>query len=120
MVVWGSNAFISQHDLELYDGTPTLLITVLGNCQCSHLTLSLCVLGFLWKHVAVRDVSKWSARMRQPMEEVYGAEVFAKTWEAWVDGVAHFAKRPEGTEFVLLQTHYTRESEQSKTENHHK
>lgn len=65
MVVWGSNAFISQHDLELYD--------------------------------AVRDVSKWSARMRQPMEEVYGAEVFAKTWEAWVDGVAHFAKRPEGS-----------------------
>ncbi|XP_051233845.1 valacyclovir hydrolase [Dicentrarchus labrax] len=65
MVVWGSNAFVSQHDLELYD--------------------------------AVRDVSKWSARMRQPMEEVYGAEVFAKTWEAWVDGIAQFAKRPEGS-----------------------
>ncbi|GAA6225165.1 valacyclovir hydrolase [Lates japonicus] len=65
MVVWGSNAFVSQHDLGLYD--------------------------------AVRDVSKWSARMRQPMEEVYGAEVFAKTWEAWVDGIAQFAKRPEGS-----------------------
>ncbi|XP_056233675.1 valacyclovir hydrolase [Seriola aureovittata] len=65
MVVWGSNAFVSQHDLELYD--------------------------------AVRDVSKWSARMRQPMEEVYGAEVFAKTWDGWVDGIARFAKRPEGS-----------------------
>ncbi|XP_045905881.1 valacyclovir hydrolase [Micropterus dolomieu] len=73
MVVWGSNAFISQHDLELYD--------------------------------AVRDVSKWSARMRQPMEEVYGAEVFAKTWEAWVDGVAHFAKRPEGSICMELLPH---------------
>lgn len=46
---------------------------------------------------AVRDVSRWSARMRQPMEEVYGAEVFAKTWGAWVDGIAQFAKRPEGS-----------------------
>lgn len=54
--------------------------------------------------------------MRQPMEEMYGAEVFAKTWEAWVDGVAQFAKRPKGTEFMLLQTHYTGEVEQSKTE----
>lgn len=70
MVVWGSNAFVSQHDLNLYD--------------------------------AVRDVSKWSARMRQPMEEVYGAEVFAKTWEAWVDGIAQYAHRPEGSICIEL------------------
>lgn len=31
------------------------------------------------------------------MEEMYGAEVFAKTWEAWVDGISKYAKRPEGT-----------------------
>lgn len=43
--------------------------------------------------------------MRQPMEEVYGAQVFAKTWEGWVDGIAQFAKRPEGTEYI--QTHYS-------------
>lgn len=65
MVVWGANAFISQHDSKLYD--------------------------------EVRDVSKWSARMRQPMEEVYGPQVFAKLWEAWVDGIAQFAHRPEGS-----------------------
>ncbi|XP_041791422.1 valacyclovir hydrolase isoform X2 [Chelmon rostratus] len=65
LVVWGANAFISQHDLELYN--------------------------------VVRDISNWSAKMRQPMEEVYGAEVFAKIWEAWVDGVTQFAKRPEGS-----------------------
>lgn len=70
MVVWGSNAFISQHDLNLFN--------------------------------AVRDVSKWSARMRQPMEEVYGAEVFAKTWEAWVDGFSQFAHRPEGSICIEL------------------
>lgn len=38
--------------------------------------------------------------MRQPMEEVYGAELFAKTWEDWVDGIAKFENRPEGTELM--------------------
>ncbi|XP_034439122.1 valacyclovir hydrolase [Hippoglossus hippoglossus] len=65
LVVWGSNAFITQHDMDLYN--------------------------------AVRDVSKWSARMRQPLEDVYGAELFARTWAAWVDGVSQFIKRPEGS-----------------------
>ena len=50
--------------------------------------------------------------MRQPMEEVYGAEVFAKTWEAWVDGIAQYAHRPEGDNFMLLQIHYTSQVEQ--------
>ncbi|XP_019740765.1 valacyclovir hydrolase [Hippocampus comes] len=45
---------------------------------------------------AVRDVSKWSAGMRAPMEAVYGARLFAQTWEAWVDGIAQFVHRPEG------------------------
>ncbi|CAL1592649.1 unnamed protein product [Knipowitschia caucasica] len=45
---------------------------------------------------AVRDVSQWSARMRKPMEEVYGAEHFAKIWEDWVKGISEFGKRPKG------------------------
>ncbi|XP_056132986.1 valacyclovir hydrolase isoform X2 [Lampris incognitus] len=45
---------------------------------------------------AIRDVSQWSAKMRKPMEEMYGVELFTKTWEAWVDGIAQFVKRPEG------------------------
>lgn len=61
---------------------------------------------FLQLHftAAVRDVSKWSARMRQPMEEMYGAEVFAKMWEAWVDGMSAYAQRPEGREPAALLT----------------
>ncbi|XP_070816690.1 valacyclovir hydrolase isoform X1 [Chaetodon trifascialis] len=73
LVVWGANAFISQHDLELYN--------------------------------VVRDVSNWSVKMRKPMEELYGAQDFRKIWEAWVDGVAQFATRPEGSicmEFLPL------------------
>uniref|UniRef100_UPI0037E704D3 valacyclovir hydrolase n=1 Tax=Semicossyphus pulcher TaxID=241346 RepID=UPI0037E704D3 len=65
IVVWGANAYVTQQDLQIYEG--------------------------------VRDVSGWSARMRQPMEEVYGAETFARTWEAWVDCFAEFGKRPEGS-----------------------
>lgn len=50
------------------------------------------------------------------MEKVYGAEVFAKKWEAWVDGVTQFAERPDGTEFKLLRTHYASQVK-LKTEN---
>lgn len=32
------------------------------------------------------------------MEEMYGAEVFPKMWEAWVDGMSGYAQRPEGRE----------------------
>ncbi|XP_020511095.2 valacyclovir hydrolase isoform X1 [Labrus bergylta] len=70
MVVWGANAFVTQQDLQLYEG--------------------------------IRDVFKWSARMRQPLEEVYGAETFAKNWGAWVDGFAQFSKRPEGSICIEL------------------
>ncbi|XP_076010572.1 LOW QUALITY PROTEIN: valacyclovir hydrolase [Genypterus blacodes] len=64
MVIWGSNAYVSEDDLKLYD--------------------------------AVKDVSMWSERMRKPMEEVYGAELFAKSWTAWVDAIREFAQNPGG------------------------
>ncbi|XP_074524696.1 valacyclovir hydrolase [Halichoeres trimaculatus] len=51
---------------------------------------------------AVRDVSKWSARMRKPLEEVYGAEKFAKNWEGWVDGIKQFATKPDGSICIEL------------------
>lgn len=34
---------------------------------------------------SIRDVSKWSARMREPLEKLYGAEYFKTNWEKWVD-----------------------------------
>lgn len=96
MVVWGSNAFVTQQDLQLYNGTSFHCRNPVPGEQCA-----MWALFFFYRMscicTAVRDVSKWSARMRQPMEEMYGAEVFAKTWEAWVDGISKYAKRPEGT-----------------------
>ncbi|XP_062308720.1 valacyclovir hydrolase [Osmerus eperlanus] len=65
LVVWGSNAFVSERDVSIYS--------------------------------AIRDISRWSERMRKPMEEMYGAKLFKATWEAWVDGIGQFAQRPEGT-----------------------
>lgn len=47
--------------------------------------------------------------MREPMEKTYGAEAFAKMWEAWVDGISHFAKRSKGTEVTLFHIHDTNE-----------
>lgn len=33
----------------------------------------------------IRDVSKWSVKMREPLEKIYGQEYFKTKWEAWVD-----------------------------------
>jgi valacyclovir hydrolase len=34
---------------------------------------------------SIRDVEKWSPRMREPMEKLYGPEKFKSLWESWVD-----------------------------------
>jgi len=41
----------------------------------------------------VGDVSQWSARMRAPMEEVYGVEGFPVLWEAWCQAYREYFDR---------------------------
>lgn len=42
---------------------------------------------------AVEDVSKWSPRMRAPMEEVYGVEGFPVLWSAWCKAYRDYFER---------------------------
>ncbi|XP_061390464.1 valacyclovir hydrolase-like [Musca vetustissima] len=44
----------------------------------------------------IRDVSKWSARMREPMEKVYGVDRFAELWGEWVDAATAFYTKRNG------------------------
>lgn len=44
----------------------------------------------------IRDVNKWSERMRQPMEKIYGKIRFAELWSEWVDAVVLFYKNCNG------------------------
>lgn len=44
----------------------------------------------------IRDVNKWSARMRAPMEEVYGVERFAELWSEWVDAYVLYYTKHNG------------------------
>lgn len=44
----------------------------------------------------IRDVRKWSARMREPMEQVYGVDHFPKLWSAWVDGLLRIYHERKG------------------------
>uniref|UniRef100_W8BC12 Valacyclovir hydrolase n=1 Tax=Ceratitis capitata TaxID=7213 RepID=W8BC12_CERCA len=45
---------------------------------------------------AIRDVQKWSQRMREPMEKVYGVEGFAKLWSDWVDAASAIFRQRKG------------------------
>lgn len=64
LVVWGSNAYVTAKDIELYE--------------------------------KIRDVQKWSPRMKQPFVELYGETYFSETWSAWVDGFQKILKENEG------------------------
>ena len=39
----------------------------------------------------VKDVKKWSSRMREPMEKIYGEDYFPVLWEEWVDAITKIA-----------------------------
>lgn len=67
LVVWGSNAYVTEKDLELYE--------------------------------KIRDVQKWSPRMRQPYVELYGEKYFSETWSAWVDSFQTILKENKGDIF---------------------
>ncbi|XP_040840019.1 valacyclovir hydrolase-like [Ochotona curzoniae] len=45
----------------------------------------------------IRDVSKWSEKVRQPLEALYGYDYLAKTCDQWVDGILQFKRFPEGS-----------------------
>jgi valacyclovir hydrolase len=64
LVVWGSNAYVTEKDLELYE--------------------------------KIRDIQKWSPRMRQPFIELYGEKYFSETWSAWVDSFQTILNKNKG------------------------
>ncbi|XP_035440548.2 valacyclovir hydrolase [Spodoptera frugiperda] len=44
----------------------------------------------------IRDINSWSKRMREPLIEIYGEELFAKYWAEWVDGMEALYKTKDG------------------------
>ncbi|KAM4705027.1 valacyclovir hydrolase-like [Rhinophrynus dorsalis] len=48
------------------------------------------------RYIDMLDVSNWSERMRNPMEDLYGMEYLQKTFKAWVEAMSQFTSRPEG------------------------
>lgn len=47
-------------------------------------------------YAGIRDISKWSPKMRQPLEKLYGAEYFKAKWENWVDTFGVIFKEKNG------------------------
>ncbi|XP_074493110.1 valacyclovir hydrolase-like [Sebastes fasciatus] len=45
---------------------------------------------------ALCDVSAWSPKLRDPLEEAYGAEGLVKNFALWMDSAKEIAKRPGG------------------------
>ncbi|XP_011689941.1 PREDICTED: valacyclovir hydrolase isoform X1 [Wasmannia auropunctata] len=45
---------------------------------------------------SVRDINKWSEKMRTPMIQVYGEDYFRKTWSNWIDAVLRLYEKQNG------------------------
>nr|CAD7459405.1 unnamed protein product [Timema tahoe] len=45
---------------------------------------------------SIRDVSKWSERMRAPLVALYGEEYFQNTWSRWVDTFVSLYRERQG------------------------
>lgn len=41
-------------------------------------------------------MSKWSAKMREPMEKMYGIEYFPQLWSEWIDGMKQLYEKNNG------------------------
>ena len=75
--MWGSNAYIVQADIDMIKQVSTLIvqlqpIVLLFQNIYSYINIH--------SSLQVEDVSKWSPRMREPMEAVYGVEGFPNLW----------------------------------------
>lgn len=44
----------------------------------------------------IKDIKLWSKKMRQPMIDVYGEELFAKYWSKWVEGMENLFNKKDG------------------------
>ncbi|XP_075231355.1 serine hydrolase BPHL-like isoform X2 [Lycorma delicatula] len=44
----------------------------------------------------IRDISKWSEKMRAPLVALYGEDYFKRTWEAWVDAFVDIYEKNGG------------------------
>ncbi|XP_050429696.1 valacyclovir hydrolase-like isoform X2 [Adelges cooleyi] len=44
----------------------------------------------------IRDIQKWSPRMKQPFIDLYGEKYFSETWSAWVDAFQEILKENNG------------------------
>ena len=44
----------------------------------------------------IRDLDKWSPRMREPFENMYGRDYFKKHWNLWIDSISSYRIKGDG------------------------
>ncbi|KAG5315111.1 BPHL hydrolase, partial [Acromyrmex insinuator] len=45
---------------------------------------------------SIRDINKWSEKMRIPMIQIYGKDYFQKMWSDWIDAVLRLYEKQNG------------------------
>lgn len=50
------------------------------------------VISHLYLFLEIRDVSKWSEKMREPLVKLYGLDGLQKLWNNWCDAMSEIYK----------------------------
>lgn len=88
LVIWGANAYILPEELDIYESRLSFVLFM--NSELFKLNSSNSF------EIGVRDISKWSKKMREPLEKLYGVDYFPKLWSDWVDAMKNLYKIQNG------------------------
>lgn len=47
-------------------------------------------------YLGIRDINKWSEKMKAPMIQIYGEDYFRNTWSNWIDAMLRLYKKQNG------------------------
>ncbi|WAR12425.1 BPHL-like protein [Mya arenaria] len=104
LVVWGSNAYITKKDMDVYNGikdisnwnerTRSPFLAIYGERYFReqwHNWVE-AVENYLDKRngTGIKDISNWSEKMRSPFLALYGEKYFREQWQNWVDAFQNY------------------------------
>jgi len=86
MIILGANAYIHPDEIKTYEGMIHYVSFL------TDVTDGVTFRGCL----AIRDINKWSERMRTSMIQTYGEDYFRQTWSNWIDAMLRLYNAQNG------------------------
>lgn len=81
LVVWGSNSYVIKEEIDSYESKYDSIENTFTYFNVS------------FENSEIRDVSKWSEKMKAPLVKLYGLDGLQNMWNGWCDALAEIFKQ---------------------------